>query len=427
MKRLPLLLLGLILVAFVVGLSHLFSMRFESGDIYPPYSSLRADPLGAKAFYQGLGRLLSTQRNYQPRLRDFDSRGTTLFLLGLENAEARFATEDLQDLETFTAAGGRVVVALLPRFQALETPWYLRPSTATSTNQSKTPSPAPKKKGLSRRIPVDESNEESDSIQTARMTERWKFKVETVPLRRDERDVFQAVPVSRQVDLAVPESMDWHSGIWFKEHDLAWHVIYAREKDRPVVLERRLGLGSLVLLSDSYGFSNEALRRGHPDFLAWVVGSSRRVIFDETHLGVSEEPGLATLALKHHFQGLFLALLGLAALFIWKNSAAFMPPLDESHPGQETGHILGEDAQTGFVNLIRRSVARTDLLVVCAAEWRKSCARLVSRPRLEAVEAIVAAEQALPARERNPVRAYRAASRALARQHGIATSPSPEP
>ncbi len=42
---------------FVTGLIQLILLRFESGDVYPPYSSLRADPLGCKALYESLGRV----------------------------------------------------------------------------------------------------------------------------------------------------------------------------------------------------------------------------------------------------------------------------------------------------------------------------------------------------------------------------------
>jgi hypothetical protein len=35
----------------------LFELRFERGDVYPAYSSLRADPLGAMAFYESLEKI----------------------------------------------------------------------------------------------------------------------------------------------------------------------------------------------------------------------------------------------------------------------------------------------------------------------------------------------------------------------------------
>ena len=34
------------------GLYEVFRLRFEAGDVYPEYSTLRADPLGAKACFK---------------------------------------------------------------------------------------------------------------------------------------------------------------------------------------------------------------------------------------------------------------------------------------------------------------------------------------------------------------------------------------
>ena len=56
-KRLPALVLVVCAVGFAFGLVHLFRLRFAAGDVYPEYSSLRADPLGAMAFCESLERM----------------------------------------------------------------------------------------------------------------------------------------------------------------------------------------------------------------------------------------------------------------------------------------------------------------------------------------------------------------------------------
>ena len=55
----------------------LFRLRFEAGDVYPAYSSLRTDPLGTMAFYESLQRIagFSVRRDYSranrlPEVRD---------------------------------------------------------------------------------------------------------------------------------------------------------------------------------------------------------------------------------------------------------------------------------------------------------------------------------------------------------------------
>ncbi|MGD8493987.1 MAG: hypothetical protein PVH44_10295, partial [Desulfobacterales bacterium] len=56
-----------IFLGFVLGVIQLFLLRFEAGDVYPAYSTLRSDPLGGRAFYRGLENLRNTsiERNYR--------------------------------------------------------------------------------------------------------------------------------------------------------------------------------------------------------------------------------------------------------------------------------------------------------------------------------------------------------------------------
>src|SRR5204863_8754750 len=76
MLRKPLLTLVcalLLAVLFCYGVSRLFVLRYERGDVYPPYSTLRADPLGTKGIYEALDQLpgVNAERNFRalPKLR----------------------------------------------------------------------------------------------------------------------------------------------------------------------------------------------------------------------------------------------------------------------------------------------------------------------------------------------------------------------
>ena len=40
-------------IGFGFGIWRLFVLRYEKGDVYPAYSSYRADPLGSLAFNEG--------------------------------------------------------------------------------------------------------------------------------------------------------------------------------------------------------------------------------------------------------------------------------------------------------------------------------------------------------------------------------------
>src|SRR5258708_26058278 len=109
-------LLAVISVAFAWGLISLYERRFVAGDIYPAYSSLRSDPLGAEALYDSTAQLpgYSVRRNFQEmeQLRD---RNVTLLWLGEDPFSFPLAQEDdLKRLEQTASRGVRLVFALRP-------------------------------------------------------------------------------------------------------------------------------------------------------------------------------------------------------------------------------------------------------------------------------------------------------------------------
>ena len=106
-------------------------------------------------------------------------------------------------------------------------------------------------------------------------------------------------------------------------------MIFAVE-NHPVIIERKWGKGTLVLSSDSYFISNEALQNERQtELLVWLIGSSREVIFDEAHFGIYENPGIASLIRKYRLHGLVLGVIVLAILFVWRRAVSFVPPFEE--------------------------------------------------------------------------------------------------
>ena len=85
--------------------------------LYPPYSSYRSDPLGTKAFYEGLGLLPGVEvgRNVEPLQNGPGLSGAAIFLFGIE--ETRFFAMDqasVKALEDAALEGGRVVMSFAP-------------------------------------------------------------------------------------------------------------------------------------------------------------------------------------------------------------------------------------------------------------------------------------------------------------------------
>jgi hypothetical protein len=168
-----------------------------------------------------------------------------------------------------------------------------------------------------------------------------------------------------------------------------------------------------VFAADSYFLSDEALRDDRaPHLLACLFDGPPTIVFDEEHHNVREEPGMATLARKYRLQGVVAGLLLLTGLFVWKNSVRFLPARKSG--ADESGVVAGKESAEGFVNLLRRAIKPSDILGICVGEWRKTTS---NRPgEIARIDEIFDQEQARPARDRNPVAAYQAICRSLARQ-----------
>jgi hypothetical protein len=146
--------------------------------------------------------------------------------------------------------------------------------------------------------------------------------------------------------------------------------------------------------------------------LAWFIGPSQHIYFDEAHLGITETPGVATLMRKYRLHGLAVGLLVLAALFVWKNTSSLARPYTEE---PEPGAVAGKEAGAGFVNLLRRNLPAHELLRTCFDEWTKSLAHSGSHSiaRVDQAQTVIEAEIARAQSDRDPVRAYREICRVL--------------
>jgi hypothetical protein len=387
---------------FVFGLVRLFELRFAVGDVYPPYSSLRSDPLGAMAFYESLGKMpgISSRRDFSTENRLPETPHTVYLQLGAYPYEWDWMPADLShELEAFLARGNRLVITFFPQTSSFAFRDYAEDETnSTKSAQSKTKDQKmtpdkPKKK--------ESANDEDRDTD---LTKRWGFGVDFIELAQAD-GVYKPARAVNRTDLLLPRTLDWHSGLVFTNLGSTWHIIYARGS-HAVLIERKFGPGSVVMATDSYFVSNEAMEKDrHADLLAWLIGANKNVVFDESHFGIVETSGIAMLMRKYRLQGLAAGFLLLAGLFIWKNASSLVPPHAEQ---EQQDYIAGKDSAAGFVNLLRRSLAPRDLLSICFAEWKKSGGSgRYSAARQQQAEAVFQAENALPARNRNPITAYK--------------------
>jgi len=86
-KKLRFVFSAFLIAVFLIGVVNLFLLRFEAGDVYPPYSSLRSDPLGTRALYESLENLdnITAKRNYLPMSKIKSGRGAIRVFSGIIN------------------------------------------------------------------------------------------------------------------------------------------------------------------------------------------------------------------------------------------------------------------------------------------------------------------------------------------------------
>jgi hypothetical protein len=309
-------LLIVVSIAFVWGLVSLYELRFDTGDIYPVYSSLRSDPLGAEALFDSAAQLpgYSTRRSFEELERVRDRNATILFLGADPFMFALYTEEDFKQMEEMAARGVRLVFAMAPV----------------------------KRKPSSEKMAVKDSA----------LERRWGITFDYVP-----RPAHETQSYSGDESRLVPKKTAL--------------IMKAGGKASPMI-EKQFGAGSVVLVGSAYPFSNEALATERDaTLLSRTIGPFHTIIFDERHLGLSEDASVVMLARKYRLTGLAGGLLLLAGLLIWRNSSSLLPR--RRPPAASEARLASErDSASALHHLLRRNIAETDLVPVCVAEWEKS-------------------------------------------------------
>jgi hypothetical protein len=351
---------ALLAVAFVAGVYGLFRLRFESADAYPVYSTLRADPLGAKALYESLALQpgLTVGRNMRPLAR-VSGHDTTLFLLGVNEW---FDMGMTPDLERVARSGGRMVIAFVPQ----------RPRQELEVE-------------IERGLRGDKKLKETKHVPTLFEKLGVSLVTETEERRHDDES----------------GDLPRYTALWFDKLASEW-VVEKKYQNHPVWIERPWLAGSIVLVADSWMLSNESLAR-EPDAvaLARLAGPNHNIVFDERHLGIDEGGSVAGLLRRYHLQGLIAALLVLAGLYVWKSSSPLLPRAATNHA--EAGGLRGFSAASGLVTLLERSIGVPQLLDVCIGEYQATAGRRLNTEEIMRQSAHAA----------DPVRGYETIRQAL--------------
>lgn len=403
-------LLVVVLAATGIGFAYLYGLRIEKGDIFPAYSSLRSDPLGTRALYDSLGALpgIRVDRRFQV-LDDLAAQPPrTIIIAGMAAPQwGSLSTKEFAALDAAVRQGSRLVIALRADFAGdrvdaapdNEDQDEVRPPPPKedkATNVDTTPHPGAKSERGKRDLETAGGEAPETS---ADLKHLWG--IDLLKLRRVNYD--RGAVLDPAAPHGLPQKLRWKSDSYFAvEKGANWRVVY-KALGKPVILETDYGRGSIVVAGDAYLLSNEGLLNDRsPRLLSWLVGPHARVEFDESHLGVIEEVGVAALARRYGLVYAAGTLLLLAALFIWRQTSLFVPIRNDAPEAMlDCSHTAALEA------LLLRSVPPAGLIEACSAEWRATAPQS-TLPRLEAALG--------PARPGDVPAAYNAAVRALRRR-----------
>ncbi len=430
-------------IVFTWGLVRLFDLRFQRGDIYPPSSTLRADPLGARLFFESLAALpdYTPERNFRSLGEGLPETPSTLVFSGLSMGRLLYGNRSgYRDLAQFARQGGRVVVlteAVTTRgfessIQHTPPPEW-EPDDEDDPESEEAPStnePAgeePEEESLF--VRYDDSSDEADkevpeddespAMRKRRLTRAWNRYLRSVPGRALSNEWQVAVAyLDQPVDATEAEqpghgiAIPWHSLTTFAPLDDNWTTVL-HIGGKPVWIERTIGKGQLVLISDPYLISNEAmLSDRHPELLLRIAGPHRRVIFDESLHGLTEDRGVMILARKYGLEGFFIAILVLASLFIWRNATSLVPHRPPAR--DENGAVGGQTSLLGLVNLLRRNIPPSQVNAICLDEWERTRApqRRNGTASAQRMRALLA-EAAEATQARHPLSLYQSIQHSL--------------
>ena len=312
-----------------------FLLRLETGDSFPEYSTYRADPKGLKVFYDSLKatEVVGVARQLQSSKILPSGESRALVVAGVSADQRAVSDEDSQLFEHWLATGGRLIIALRPE----------------RNNQPGPDSGEPGKPDMG----------ETTAISWRSLIRRWGAGI--VPLKG-----FNSYSVESQ---KFGQISRWFGSQCFDHLEPEWKSIATQGKC-DVIIERPIARGSLVLLADSYPLSNEALARDrNTAFLLWLVRDCRAVLFEETHFGLSERPGIMTLALRYGLQGTIVSLVAVMLLFVWKSQYTLVPG---TSPDQSRISVQGYSSEQAFLNLLRREIPNQELLDICIKTWLKT-------------------------------------------------------
>ncbi len=436
--------LALLALGLIAVFGRVLEMRISGGNIYPHYSTLRNDPIGSSAIFDSFASLegYSVGRNLTPLtgIKNLDG-DTALLLLGLpwDSFKTLRAKDNSPVLRAVEDDGARLVITLNPKlvpdfFRKKNTDeeddWFdrrrkLRDKLRKDRKKKEEEKSGSVKKKKENKEDEDEDEddlteeerkleEEADEKFGIKLNERLAVEIPDLEDFQRPDEGWKTKPGKTLDPSGVPAALPfWFSQYRLKPNDKVWKKVVMVDES-PVVLERRLGKGSIVLATDSYFASNESLHGGgNPEFLLWMAGGKSRLIFDETIHGSVSSGGAMKLIRRYRLHGFFIGMFLFIGLWAWRSATSLTPGDESVDRGfvEETA-VSGEQSNSGFIQLLKRSIPGKELISQCVDVWKKSQHSPITSDQEKKLSGIIASHEANP-RKHSITETYQAISKVL--------------
>jgi hypothetical protein len=331
-----LILIGCLFALIFFGYQTL-QIRLETGDSLPEYSTYRADAKGLKALYDSLGTTdrITARRRLQTSITLPSGENQVLVFAGVSLNKIPVSLQDSELLDHWLATGGRLIIAFRPETKTLEN--------ANENTQGDNHA----------------QNDATFPMPWGNLIHRWGARLTLI----------NGLQPWKATSALFTSPSQWFSHYAFDQLTPEWRSV-AILHGQNVVVERVVGSGSIVLLSDTYPLSNEGLATDRQtEFLIWLINDRPDVIFDEIHLGIAEHAGIMSLARRYGLQGALISVVAVLLLFVWRCQYSLVP---RRKSATDELTVSGSGSEQTFLNLLQRSVPEKDLLQVCIETWLKS-------------------------------------------------------
>lgn len=374
-----------ILILLVVGifgwaLLELFSLRFERGDTYAPYSSYRANPTGCKVLYQSLNSMgaIQSERLLRPLTELNDVTDSVMLITNVSKIDN---LAKLPGLASYLRRGGNLLIFCaplkMPRVEFAQTDnsnfmgykIYLKskknvPKKPKHEN-SHTDQKREKHRGLDKQKSDPATYVAEDMLSPGRGLNKLLGGISLKQRKRPYR-----MPIAGQMTataIASLPAIDIYSYGYLKVNMTAWQEL-CRARGKSMMVKAKYGRGTVMVSATSYLISNEGMLKTPPvELVAWLIGNRRRVIFNELVHGQSKVHNIAWLVGKYRLPLLLGNLLLIVALYVWRSFCSSANIQQEKHKSDDDKI----SSTCGLEKLLRKNISRHRLLAVCLAEWHK--------------------------------------------------------